>query len=83
MEIQNGFRENTIGEVYNLCAVRGSLQVPLITIKDAAKVFDVSNETIRRWIDEGKLIATKVDNLWLIQLLSFSEMEITLDDIPF
>ncbi len=39
-----------------------------LTITEAAKVLNVSDKTIRRWIDAGKLTAEKVDRKWYVHV---------------
>ena len=47
-----------------------------MTISQAAYHFKVSDRTIRRWIDSGKLPATKIDGQWQ------TTMSDTMSDIP-
>jgi excisionase family DNA binding protein len=39
---------------------------PLLTIDEAAAIYQVSNKTIRRWIKAGDLVAAKLGNQWRI-----------------
>lgn len=39
----------------------------LLTIKDAASLLQVSEKTIRRWIDTAELPAAKLGNQWRIR----------------
>jgi len=46
-----------------------------LTIPEAAKVLNVSDKTIRRWIDTGRLTAEKVDRKWSVHV----DLDIDLD----
>lgn len=39
---------------------------PLLTIPQAAEVLQVSERTVRRWIDRGELIAHRIGRQWRI-----------------
>ncbi|MCZ6676676.1 MAG: helix-turn-helix domain-containing protein [Candidatus Poribacteria bacterium] len=39
-----------------------------LTITQAAKVHGVSDKTIRRWIESGKLSAEKIDRKWIVHV---------------
>jgi excisionase family DNA binding protein len=49
-----------------------------LTITEAAKALNVSDKTIRRWIDVGKLTAEKVDRKWYAHV----DLDIDLDIDP-
>ena len=38
----------------------------LLTIKDAAAVLQVSDKTVRRWIDAGDLVAHRIGRQWRV-----------------
>ena len=38
----------------------------LVSVNEAAKILCVHNMTVRRYIDEGKLIAIKISGVWLV-----------------
>lgn len=40
---------------------------PLLSPSTVAKLFDVKSYTVRKWIEEGKLDATKIGNRWRIR----------------
>ena len=39
---------------------------PLLTIPQTADVLQVSEKTVRRWIDSGELVAHKIGRQWRI-----------------
>lgn len=40
---------------------------PLLSPSTVAKLFDVKAYTVRKWIEEGRLSATKIGNRWRIK----------------
>lgn len=40
---------------------------PLYSVGAVAKMFGVDTHTVRRWINDGKLNATKIEGRWRIQ----------------
>jgi excisionase family DNA binding protein len=40
---------------------------PLLSTKRVAQLFDVQPETVRDWIESGKIEAVKVNGLWRIK----------------
>lgn len=45
---------------------KGSLK--MLTIKDVSKALNVSEISIRRYIEQGKIKAVKIGNVWRISL---------------
>ena len=49
-----------------------------LTITEAAQALNVSDKTIRRWIDAGKLSAEKADRKWYVHV----DLDVDLDTDP-
>ncbi len=75
--------ENTVGEVGSLRITNGTVSVPIFTVKDCAVILGLSPRSIRRKIDEGELIGTKIGRVWYVQLQSLSSVGERLDKFPF
>jgi len=39
---------------------------PLLTLEEAAQRLKTSKYSVRRWIDEGKLVGTKIGGEWRV-----------------
>lgn len=55
-----------------------SKEDPLLTVEEVAKIFSVEAYTIRNWIKQDKIKATKLGNLWRIQrseMIRFANQE--------
>lgn len=78
----NGY-ENTVGQVGRIWLHLNEGMVELITVEDAAKEFNLSERTIQRHLDEGKLIGLKISGIWFAQRWEIDYVAETLDDIPF
>lgn len=57
-----------VGEVVKVFSCVESVLTEMLTVKQAAYRYNFHVRTIRKWCDEGKLIALKIDNLWLIPI---------------
>jgi hypothetical protein len=75
--------ENTVGEVGELCIKSGCFTIPIHEVSIYAGFVDVSPDTVRRWIQEGKLIGIKVGGVWYVQTMSFVFAGKPLDEFPF
>ena len=53
-----------------------------LTITEAAHALNVSDKTIRRWIDAGKLSAEKVDRKWYVHVDLDVDLDTDLDTDP-
>lgn len=55
-----------VGEVHQVFFVVDSVLTEMLTVKQAAYHYNYSFRTIQKWIDEGKIIAIKVEGKnWL------------------
>lgn len=50
-----------------------------MTIPEAAKALKVSDKTIRRWIDTGRLTAEKVDRKWYVHVDLDNDLDVDPD----
>ena len=48
-------------------------KIPMLTIKEVAKTLRVSDTTIRRWIEEGKIKALKFGHQWRFRTSDISQ----------
>jgi len=78
----NGY-ENTVGQVGRVWFDTEGQLVELITVKDAAKEFLVSERTIQRCLNEGTLIGLKISGVWWVQRWAVEIVGETLDELPF
>jgi len=78
-----GHYENTVGEVGRLLIQKQDIIIPIYTIAVYAQLMDTTHKTVRRWIDEGKLIGLKVGRVWYVQEISFARCTQALDELPF
>lgn len=53
-----------------------------IKVADAARLLGVSDDTVRRWIDAGRLAASQESGRWLIQGQDLAAFAVTLADTP-
>lgn len=78
-----GTYENTIGQVGRLVLEIDGSNCTLYPIAVFAQLCYSSPETIRRHIDEGKLIGVKVGSRWFVQIGKPVVVESALDELPF
>lgn len=78
-----GWYENTVGEVAQLGVFSDGFVIAIYPVSEYAKNLDLSPDTIRRYISEGKLIGIKIGGAWYVQFISFVRAGKPLDELPF
>lgn len=83
MNTNDRLYENTVGEVGRIFFRTSEGDFELITVEDAAIEFGLSERSIQRHLDEGKLIGIKASGVWWCQRWEIEAVGESLDELPF